>query len=94
MLMRIEITREDRGWKGTCGRIGERYIVFSRPKPPPYGEGQHAQFGRDIITHHRDDFRRIPMGFAGLVEIVRLAPKAWRDRRLSRSIRAALGAPK
>lgn len=43
MLMRIEITREDRSWKGTCGRIGERYIVFSQPKRPPYGEGQHEQ---------------------------------------------------
>ncbi len=90
MLMRVQIIKEDRGWKGTCGRIGEEYIVFSRPRPAPYGEGQHVVFGKSVIALYRDDFKRVPLGLKGLAMIARALPLAYRDWRMARSITRAL----
>lgn len=98
MLSVVEITREDRGWKGTWYRAGQRWVIWSRELPRPHAEGSLEPFGRYIGSIMRADCRLVPWRPRDLITIARylwpeIAKRRWR-RSLRRSMarnRAAQG---
>jgi hypothetical protein len=77
MIRPIEIITEDRGWKGTCGRIGERWIIHAEQLPKPYGPGQHSAFGFEHISHHNSTFKTVPWRPSDVRWIARVMLKRW-----------------
>jgi hypothetical protein len=73
----VQIT-EDRGWKGTVGRIGDHWLIQSKPKPKPYGPGQFAVYGFDHITLHKTMFAPRPWEWRDVVWIGRVALHRWK----------------
>lgn len=77
MIRPIEIIAEARGWKGTCGRIGERWIIHSEQMPKPYGPGQYRAFGFEHISHSKNTFKSVPWRLSDARWILRVLLKRW-----------------
>lgn len=77
MIRPIEIIAEARGWKGTCGRIGERWIIHSEQMPKPYCPGQYRAFGFEHISFEDATFKHTPWRLSDLQWIGRVLIKRW-----------------